>query len=343
MAVRFAGRRRRAAKVATGVACIAAIYWAAGADAGERRAPRSILYVDSSQLRIVRPDGTGGRDLARRGAASGARWCPDCRRILLTANGDLWTVRPSGGPPRRLTRSRTPESAASWSPDGRLIAFLRAADMWVMRADGSGVRRLTHTRWLERNPVWAPRGLRLAFVRRRQPLSSRAAVWSIDVAAGIRRRLAPPARDQGQPAWSPDATRLAFVRRQRLWTMLADGTRRRRLVRVKGRAEEPTWSPTGRWIAFVHEGRLKTVRPGGGRLRVLVPGRRDPLGEDLVADLFPVWSPDGRHLAFGREAFEEEEDYRGDVTTDLWTVRVRDRRLRRLTTGRFVHSPDWRR
>ena len=71
------------------------------------------------------------------------RWSPDGSRIVFESvagdQHDLYTIRPDGTDPRRLTTDGA-SSSATWTPDGRIL-FARASGnspgWWTMDADGS--------------------------------------------------------------------------------------------------------------------------------------------------------------------------------------------------------------
>jgi dipeptidyl aminopeptidase/acylaminoacyl peptidase len=108
-------------------------------------------------LALVRPDGSGFRQLTRLGGDPS--WSPDGRRIAFTqlaGPGDIFTEM-DGGSERgislidrdgshlnRLTTRRGDRDPA-WSPSGSYIAFTRGIDpsaLWIMRSDGTGQRLL---------------------------------------------------------------------------------------------------------------------------------------------------------------------------------------------------------
>jgi WD40-like Beta Propeller Repeat len=104
-------------------------------------------------------------------------WSPDSRQIgYATAAGELFTIRSSGGRPRRVGRFGGAGSPA-WSPGGRRIAFLRGR-LWTVRPDGKDARRITRERTSRDCPVssgtapscgpaWSPDGRKLYYLARR--------------------------------------------------------------------------------------------------------------------------------------------------------------------------------
>ena len=76
---------------------------------------------------------------------------------------DIYIVRPDGTGIRQLTRfaGNLEILSSSYSPDGRWIVFSRTGtgrlpDLFVMRSDGSGVRQLTRTARWDSAPDWGP-------------------------------------------------------------------------------------------------------------------------------------------------------------------------------------------
>lgn len=187
------------------------------------------------------------------------------------------------------------------------------SDLFALDADGAGVptgARLTDTPGVaEGEPSWGPGRQFVAYAAPRDepPLSAAAAIWRLDVAAGLSTALS-SGPDDRDPDWSPDGTEVVFAsvlevgREGQLSTLAAaaaDGRSQRLLIEPLAAPDAfvagPRWSPDGGSIAFV------VVRGGEGELYGLdlVAGRADRLvarpGWD---DVEPAWSPDGRLIAF---------------------------------------------
>lgn len=75
-------------------------------------------------------------------------WAPDGARVAFASNRggswDIWTMRPDGSDPRRLTTDGGEDTHPAWSPDGKTIAFLSSRsgrrEVWLMDADGANQR-----------------------------------------------------------------------------------------------------------------------------------------------------------------------------------------------------------
>jgi Tol biopolymer transport system component len=121
--------------------------------------------------------------------------------------------------------------------------------------------------------------------------------------SGLRNLTRDRSSDQFSPAWSADGRRITYVEADgtptfgdELWTMRADGSRKRRLTRNDTGDEQPAWSPDGKWIVFSRQTAegdvdLAVIASTGGPVRLLMQTTN-------LDELFPAWSPDGRRIAF---------------------------------------------
>jgi Tol biopolymer transport system component len=139
-------------------------------------------------------------------------------------------------------------------------------------------------------------------------------------AAGASSRPLPPS--YALPAWSADGTQLFFASARgpagAVHVAGADGRRMRRLFRT-GVLSQVAWSPRDDWVAYSTRGRVVMIQPNGEGRRVVGSG----------ADL--AWSADGSKLAFSTSA----------AGGPIEVVDADGSDRRRVTAGRFDHSPAW--
>jgi Tol biopolymer transport system component len=203
-------------------------------------------------------------------------------------SGDAIAVGPAGWR-RAWRRDRivTPIGMwPAWSPDGRRLAFIRReADVVnsisVVSASGGRVRRLVKTDRPLEWPSWSADGRHVLYSTNLVGDPGQIQMWRVRASGGEPRPLG-----VGRSAdVSPDGRRIAFITGHAVWTMNADGSGRRRVVRhpEDSMVWRLAWSPDGRRIAYVfHPERTGTGsqvrivgRDGRGRRVVDLPRRID--------------------------------------------------------------------
>lgn len=230
--------------------------------------PRSLLCAA-----VLAGAVAGGPGVARAGTRS---FLPTDGKLAFTATRSgpddwaIYTRRPAGGHPERISRPRWTSTGPSWSPSGSLIAYARSVA-------GGGDDQLV---------VASPSGEDVNVV--------------VDGdSTGI--------RSLDRPTWSPDGRSLAFmgfdpVLGQQIYRVNADGSGLEELTHLPSYAapEDPAWSPAGGLIAF-------DAWNSGDEDAVSDIYLMDPDGSDLrrftddrILDFDPVFSPDGGAIVWSR-------------------------------------------
>jgi Tol biopolymer transport system component/imidazolonepropionase-like amidohydrolase len=213
------------------------------------------------------------------------RWIPDGSALLYSADGRLWKVATSGGPPleirftanlsitrqkRALPSARFPEPGQqqpargfmglALAPEGRRIGVLALGKLWIIPIGGT------------------------PYVVTRVPFGATSL------------------------AWSPDGTEIAWSagvadQEDLFATSVATGVTRR-ITALPGREAYPTYSPDGRYLAFVHvqtDGVLRVIDAPGGNVTDPVQTRSlGSIGQRWTSP--PQWSPESDGLLVSGEA-----------------------------------------
>lgn len=300
-------------------------------DLGERYGPRTLPELARAQSRRLIPfsDDLSSRKVT--GASFHVRWgeWASASRGAFEIEAD---DRRSDGLTlsRPLTTRGIRQTAPRFSPDGESIAYTsgvldRRREIRLIGVDGARDRRLA-----QRNGgnalAWTPDGRALVYD---EPDSFRlfrtfSDLRLVDVATGRNRRLTRGVRAR-DPDVAPDGKSVVFVRRlgdrSDLYVVALDGARLSRLTRSVPETEwsGPRFSPDGRTVA------ASRLSRGGFLDLVLVAadsGAVTALTEDRAKDVEPAWLPDGSAIVFRSDR---------DGVSNLYSLRVADRRLRRVT------------
>lgn len=193
---------------------------------------------------------------------------------------DIYTARPDGSDPRRLTNFGVYTAEGVLSPDGRKIVFTSLKDgdldIYVMNVDGSDVRQLTHQVGYDGGPWWSPDGKRIVY-RANHPETPEAIATYKDLLA----------------------QRLVRPNKMDLWIMNADGSDQHQITRLGAASFGPSWTPDGRKIIF-SSNHHTDPKLGNFDLFLINP---DGSGIEQVTtaptfDGFPMFSPDGNKLVW---------------------------------------------
>ncbi|HEU0303272.1 MAG TPA: hypothetical protein VFR32_01695 [Gaiellaceae bacterium] len=254
----------------------------------------SMVRGRNYELMVIRPDGTGLRQLTRNTVADGQpAWSPDGKRIAFVRDySSIWTARADGSGARKVTAGSSP----AWAPNGRRIAFARNGQLAVMNADGSGVRVLvprgTYFGEQDGGPSWSPDGKRIAFIRTTE--SGTPALWVVGANGSGLRRLTASDQDETDPDWAPDGFRIVFARHHfcggscdvpGLVTIRPDGAEELDITDWEGFLQ-PSWSPNGKRIVTMGPRPGLTILSSSGQLVRVIAQKVSDQG---ISD--PAWQP----------------------------------------------------
>jgi WD40 repeat protein len=207
-------------------------------------------------------------------------------------------MRRDGSDVRTLRECSTP---VSWAPDSLRLACTTYSEGIAVADTARGMlKQLSPS---GDNPRWSPDGRSIAYTDGTLRIA--------DVATGRLLRLGRRVV-YVQPSWSPDSRRIAYAARvgdgDGLFTIGADGSGERLVVKNVEGSHGIEWSPLGSRIAFSRYSRrplvesVYTVRPDGTGLRRV---SRSAGGESSRQ---PSWSRDGTLLLYERERYDGADD-----------------------------------
>lgn len=247
------------------------------------------------------------------------RWNNDESALLYSADGRLWKVAASGGPPNEIRftanlsitrRKRTLPSARfpqpgqaqpargfmglALSPEGRRIAVLALGKLWIVPLDGHP-HAITKVPFEAAGLAWSPDGTELAWFA---GVADHEDLFATNVATGSTRRVtALPGRELN-PAYSPDGRYLAFVHVQsestlRLVDAHASNVANQEQTRSLGSIglnwnSPPQWSPESDGLLVAGEPRVN--QPASATFLPLA-GESKPLKRFPDAPIFLRWTP----------------------------------------------------
>jgi TolB protein len=243
----------------------------------------------------------------------GFDWSPDGSKLVYSdridgaGSFDLYVIDVETLETTKITSDEsTDEEEPDWSPTSDEIVYHQGPkddsvprddyDVYKVNSDGSNPTQLTTNEWADYSPMWSPDGSAIAFFSTRDDYHS----------------------ESGPYLWE-------------LYIMQPDGGADRRLTEQATRKSNPAWSPDGDSIAYNsrcdddvcgndYDDNIYVVDVSSERLRkVTTKGQRS---EDQ-----PTWSPDSSWIAYVLHQ-------RGGRSSDLFAVKVRNKRVKRVTSTR---------
>jgi Tol biopolymer transport system component len=255
-------------------------------------APRAQAQTTEAGLYVVRPDGSGLRELlsAQRGLISPFQWSPDGKRVAIIAGpcGDrkaLVAERDSESV-QELTGFAGLPADITWAPDShRLVVHVseqgpQAGLPRVFLLDISG-QTVPEELFRGIYPAWSPHGDSIAYA---DQVDNSWNVKVLNLADGATTSVADGLAMVIAIAWAPDGRRLAYTTPDGTFVVDADGGERRVV------ASGPSWAglvwmPDGQRLVVGSPEGVGLVSTGGGPIQVLRTG-----------SVFDV-SSDGRFVA----------------------------------------------
>jgi TolB protein len=181
----------------------------------------------TSQLAVMRSDGTGLRILAAAGDHAGfPSWSPDGKRLVYrspaTTGKGLRIIDVSTEQITELTNGPHNDNFPAWSPAGDRIAFTSDRDgdyeIYSIRTDGKELKRLTHALGNDAHSTWSPDGNWIAFASTRTGYKDEALqypyngqpegeIYVMRSDGSDVRRLTEDQYEKATPAWAPFSAR----------------------------------------------------------------------------------------------------------------------------------------
>jgi|GEM_PF-1088602 len=262
---------------------------------------------------------------------------PDGKTILFTSdrsgNVDIWSVPVAGGEPVAFAASPVADDVPRFSPDGSQVLFRSdragTVDLWVVPAAGGEPRRLTSDAAAEQNYAWSPDGRAIVYSSNRGVAGGD--LWVMDTLGGEPRRLT---QNNIRPAniwWAKDGM-LYF-------TGAAGGGRELYRIAVSGGTPRGLGARPGIRNALLSHGQSMLAYSsfeGGWAFLDVIPAsggtpRRLTKPTEGVFQAVSFWIPGDSTLVVTDLDFEANQD-----NTDLYTVRVADGAITRLTSTRML-------
>jgi TolB protein len=138
--------------------------------------------LPSAQIALIKPDGSGYREIAEEGVNNGfPSWSPDGNRLVYKRGKHLVIQSIADGKIVPLTDGAHYDNFPKWSPKGDAILFTTDRDgdfeLYTIRPDGSGLRRLTNSPGNDAHSIWSDDGEWIVFSSGRKGFKDEMALY----------------------------------------------------------------------------------------------------------------------------------------------------------------------
>ncbi|MEA2387738.1 MAG: hypothetical protein QOG41_511 [Thermoleophilaceae bacterium] len=235
-------------------------------------------------------------------------------KILFHYAGDIWSVKPSGGAPKRVTKyNNGDESSPVASPDGKHLAVTYDPDGGTSEIYTTDMKG-KHPKWITKklsqsgnflsfeNPAWTKDGKHLVF------LCNSFSKHELCTVGTNRKHFHWVTHCECVNTGASDApdvsknNKIVWAYSGLLYTKPVSGGSPKAIATTEGSQDlnfqYPSWSPNGKQIAVQLNDTESAIdvmnADGSGRHRILQPGDFSVDPTDYTS---PAWSPDGKRIA----------------------------------------------
>lgn len=189
--------------------------------------------------------------------------------IAFVRGGDIYLVRPDGTGLRQLTDGPGLDERPLFAPDGLSLAFTRRSaagnprDLYLIGLDGSGLTALAATAADQSEPAFAPDGAAVSFV-------SDGDIYTVKPGAGQPRRLTDTSVRESSPHYFAggllfDRAATSGARSAAIYRMRRDGNKVAAVVAKRTGARIAGVTPDGDLLVFINRGSFWNQRLSGER------------------------------------------------------------------------------
>jgi Tol biopolymer transport system component len=138
--------------------------------------------LPSAQIALIKPDGSGYREVAEEGVNNGfPSWSPDGKRLVYKRGKQLVILSIADGKVAPLTDGSHYDNFPKWSPKGDAIMFTTDRDgdfeLYTIRPDGTGLRRITNSPGNDAHATWSDDGKWVVFSSGRKGFKDEMALY----------------------------------------------------------------------------------------------------------------------------------------------------------------------